>query len=1186
MTTHLSVRLAWHDNGWDGRICKAPHLNAYCIAHEHIRDARNDDKERESAGEALADLEGWLPPCSRDPGAFAPRGFRLRHEDPLEFRRLPAVVEDIPAYSACPAPYRWMLEEHFRDICEAEDLSIPASPGNKDGGWVQEPERQIALLNHFWGKLLLGSSLVFFYSNQGNPLDEQSARVVVGVGRLSDIGPQLYFGQHPRHPGEFPVWSRRITHNHPAEGLRLPYQEYLADGHPTDKIIVRTPRSAFLPFSYGTEHVSDDVALAILDRLIQSVDQVRTDGIASGDWGARLEWLNNALAEVWRGRGPFPGIGSVLEALGMMKGTAFHRIELTKLADNGENPWEHVRRILDGSIPPPSGLYAEGLIEARRRWQLLPERQDLLSTLARFELSSEQVRRVIDPDERKKAGIGQNNERLVENPYVICERDAGLGDSPPIALETIDHGMRPEGLAAHFMESVAADDRRRIRAVGVEVLSDAAQAGDTLLPLNEFFDRVRSTFPNRRSCSVDRDLFEAELPFFKHTFAVNYNHAPPVIALSLLEAFEQEINQLVKRRAPRSNQGNDLDWRSALREQFGNSTGERDDRAREEKVSALEILDKRRLSLLTGGAGTGKTSVVRVLLDALEDRDGHRTVLLLAPTGKARVRLGTDTNREARTIHQFLLGQGWIDPQTMTLLDEGKIPYQAHTVVVDECSMIPTDLLATLLRALDSNRMARLIFVGDPNQLPPIGPGRPFADILAWLEREHPECVATLSTSMRADDAGKSAGESRALLLAESYRTEGGGPGDDEVLSEVAQGISLDDLDVVFWNGHDDLIQKIQERLRADLSVNPGDYEAFNRSLGMNSRDSRGWNRSGAEAWQLLAPTRRQFFGTDNLNRIIQREFRGGLITRSRRNPKTHRFGEEEIVYTDKIIQIRNQRRDAWPRTSGGLNYVANGEIGVVATTSARTLDVFFSTQESHSYRYFGNNDVNGSLELGYALTVHKAQGSDFNRVFLVIPRKAGTLSRELLYTALTRFKQKLILLLEGDTETLVRLRHQDESETHRRRTGLFAVDLSGGGPHPATVWPSTEYMPDQLKHKGPGGIPLRSKSEVIIAQVFEELGISYNYEEPLRSPTNQDDFRLPDFTVSFEGDVYYWEHLGMLAVPSYQAQWQRKRDWYRANGYLPQLITSEDSSDGGIDVESIKETAQRRIINGEPASQ
>ena len=92
MTTHLSARLAWHDRGWDGRVCDAPHLNAHCIAHEHIRNARDDDKERRFAGAALSELDGWLPPCSRDPAAYAARGFRIVHHDPLETRQLPPGV--------------------------------------------------------------------------------------------------------------------------------------------------------------------------------------------------------------------------------------------------------------------------------------------------------------------------------------------------------------------------------------------------------------------------------------------------------------------------------------------------------------------------------------------------------------------------------------------------------------------------------------------------------------------------------------------------------------------------------------------------------------------------------------------------------------------------------------------------------------------------------------------------------------------------------------------------------------------------------------------------------------------------------------------------------------------------------------------------------------------------------------
>ena len=167
MTTHLSVRLAWHDRGWDGHLCDAPHLNASCIIHEHIREVRRDPvheaKERQHAGQPLHGLVGWLPPCSRDPGAFSPVGHRIIHRDPLEFRNLPAVDEELPPYTCCPSPYRWMREENFRDVCTSEGLKIrgPENP-EKSNGWVAEPDRQRTLLDRFWGKLEPTRSLVFY----------------------------------------------------------------------------------------------------------------------------------------------------------------------------------------------------------------------------------------------------------------------------------------------------------------------------------------------------------------------------------------------------------------------------------------------------------------------------------------------------------------------------------------------------------------------------------------------------------------------------------------------------------------------------------------------------------------------------------------------------------------------------------------------------------------------------------------------------------------------------------------------------------------------------------------------------------------------------------------------------------------------------------------------------------------
>lgn len=256
---HLSSRLAWHDSGWNGRICQHPHLNASCIVTETIRDKRDDDKERQHAGVQLTELDGWLPPCSRDTNVFSPDSYPIIHADPLERSFLRPTVEKIPPYSGLAAPYRWMSEVNFRDICEAEGLSIrgPNQP-DKEGGWVYEPDRQLALLNTFWGRLKEheGNALVFYYVNHGNPVDEEASRMVVGVSRLKKVGPQLYFEGTDPEGQRYPIWTRAVTHDH-TQGFRLPYQEYIQAGHDPKTIACYVPKEARLAFSYIGEHVTD-----------------------------------------------------------------------------------------------------------------------------------------------------------------------------------------------------------------------------------------------------------------------------------------------------------------------------------------------------------------------------------------------------------------------------------------------------------------------------------------------------------------------------------------------------------------------------------------------------------------------------------------------------------------------------------------------------------------------------------------------------------------------------------------------------------------------------------------------------------------------------------------------------------------------------------------------------------------
>src|SRR5262249_19781286 len=244
-----------------------------------------------------------------------------------------------------------------------------------------------------------------------------------------------------------------------------------------------------------------------------------------------------------------------------------------------------------------------------------------------------------------------------------------------------------------------------------------------------------------------------------------------------------------------------------LRTEFEKKDGpklppEVEERARKEKAEALAKLYERRFSVLCGRAGTGKTSVLKVFLNGLEELEGKRPILLLAPTGKARVRLMDRTKRDdgsvrdAYTIHQFLMRHGWLNPKNFALKLQGGEQYGAPTVIIDEASMIPMDLLGVLFRALDLNKVSRLILVGDPNQLPPIGPGRPFVDIIAWLEAddERKNCLARLMERGRHEDHN-----SQALRLADCYLRDDASPGDDEMLSRVARQDVGGDLEVSYW---------------------------------------------------------------------------------------------------------------------------------------------------------------------------------------------------------------------------------------------------------------------------------------------------------------------------------------------------------------------------------------------------
>jgi exodeoxyribonuclease V alpha subunit len=320
------------------------------------------------------------------------------------------------------------------------------------------------------------------------------------------------------------------------------------------------------------------------------------------------------------------------------------------------------------------------------------------------------------------------------------------------------------------------------------------------------------------------------------------------------------------------------------------------------------------------------------------------------------------------------------------------------------------------------------------------------------------------------------------------------------------------------------------------FGIHGDDAAAFDCSLGIDKKD---WKQ--CENWQILSPTRIQPFGTDELNRIIQARFRARLLDLARdphsRWPQP--MGEQDIVYTDKVMQGINRQK--WlPKDAKGLRFVANGEIGVVTGAwkgkpgKQDNLQVVFSTQPESEYRY-SKSEVKESLELAYGLTVHKAQGSDFKIAILIMPRKAQTLSRELLYTGLTRFKEKLVLLVEKDSQPLLDFRRPQSSDTMRRTTRMFKLLI---GQDAGDIGITGPYRPEGLIHRTSDGTPVRSKSEVIVYDVLSSLGFSIQYETPLVGKSgNPKDFRLPDFTIHHQGRTWFWKHLGMLDTASYQSE-------------------------------------------------
>lgn len=1223
---HLSIRVPWNDSAWDGRVCANPRLNGACLKLRRIGQKRDDAAEEMVAGLSLKDLTEDKWPCCvvERVGFMAPFEYTRTATHP--YNRGPECAHGHfaptplrhPPYSAAAVPFAWMLIEEMARLGEKYALDVQAEREpvlSFENDWVQDHQNQRALLDCFAGHLRPEQSLCFFYAKKVPFVEDYGlSRILVGVGRVQHVAPCVEYDYTTKDlSGKLRsvLWERMVQHSiRPdfKDGFILPYHAAVMkatkdpDYDPAE-IAAFTPDDRLLEFSHVSQLVTHDGAIACLLACTESLRKAKE--VLPGPWDRCLEWIDHRLGELWKARGPCPGLGAALSAFGLELGMFVACAIAEKVGDNSD-PWPLVDRIFaDPKKHLPTHLAGGVGKTLRAKWGRLPdERRSLLKLISRFEVSREQATCLYVQEERARAGIDAGDGDILANPYLLYEVTRLRAD--PISVLTVDRGVFPDDVIRRkhpLPEPTALDagtDARRVRALSVKVLEDAAANGSTLLPQEQVVLGIRG-LALEPSCGVDADLMGVAMDDFGDVILkVPLANKAPGLQLGRLAGMDETIRAAITKRIQGARHAIQADWRRLLDQHLAatgaSAVGELEEKARAEKTAALREMAESRLSVLIGPAGTGKTTLLSVLCS--HPQIAKDDVLLLAPTGKARVRMEQLTSQlrlSGYTIAQFLSPHRYDSSTGRYQLSNKPVGVGARTVIIDEASMLTEEMLAALIQALKG--VYRLILIGDPRQLPPIGAGRPFLDIVRHLapegimERFPRVGPGYAELTIRTRQVGE---DREDLQLAEWFSGSPIAPGDDDVFDKVVRTGESKHVRLVQWDSADDLRSRLIDVLVEELRLKgPDDIAGFDATLGGTAwNDMRFFNLGAAEkaeGWQVLSPVRAGPHGVPDVNRLIHKRFRQGMIDASRKErrrkyPKP--MGPEEIVYGDKVINLDNtdpslpwyRHRKVYPAKDAP--YIANGEIGMAVGFFWKKglpdfrwkLEVEFSSQPRFKYDFTGRDfaeEGSPALELAYALTVHKSQGSEFGIVFLVLPNPCRLLSRELLYTALTRQKDRIVILHQGPRGELRKYSSDDRSETARRLTNLFMPAS------PTSI--DGRIFEESLIHRTNRGEMVRSKSEVIIANELARK-VEYGYEQAL---TIDGVTKYPDFTIedAESGRNFYWEHCGMLHVPSYRLRWENKLAWYRVKGILPHeegggprgtLLVTRDEANGSIDSSKI----------------
>ncbi len=531
---------------------------------------------------------------------------------------------------------------------------------------------------------------------------------------------------------------------------------------------------------------------------------------------------------------------------------------------------------------------------------------------------------------------------IKENPYILC------ADRHGISFEKVDSMARDLGVS---MNSPA----RILAGINYTLNYNATTNGHTCLP----YDKLVSAAAN--VLDIAEDSIISLLPEFidrEQIVISEFNGTSYVMTVDVAESERYIASRIAEmdRFVNHFSAGDIWAMIQQVESRFGLSYADL------QRKAIFEALNGS-MMVLTGGPGTGKTTVVKGLL-AIFGNIGHKCVLA-APTGRAAKRLSEATGEEAKTVHRMLEMERSIDDEPRFFRD-AKNPLDENVVIVDEASMIDLSLMTALFKAL--KRGARLILIGDSDQLPSVGAGNILADFIN-SGRINTVCLTEIFRQSK-----------ESLIVTNAHRINGG---IDPILNDTKS-------DFFF-------VRRENER----------EISATVASL-ITQRLPKTYGEGIRGEIQVITPSKKGYGGVNVLNPELQQQ-----INPPARFKKTVEIRSLLLREGDRVMQTTNNYEIEWEKNGIAGTGVFNGDIGVIELIKPQDEEIFVRYDDRLAKYSFETAE---ELELAYAITVHKSQGSEYPVV--IIPMyycPPMLMTRNLLYTAVTRAKRMVIIVGRSD---------------------------------------------------------------------------------------------------------------------------------------------------------------------------